>query len=177
MVCDCVHRWRPSRFKVDTGAQFNVLPWSIFDNVVRIKQLKPGPIVLAYNRQPVRMVGHQQLDVVYNSCLFQISCVVAEEVVVPVLGLPSCKALNIVKLVYSLQTRTVKSGTIPHQESSVSHLLAKYESLFKGIVRLPMEHRIQIQQSSVPVVCQFVEFRSSLELQSSTSLVKWNNWD
>jgi hypothetical protein len=134
----------PVEFKVDTGAQCNVLPWSIFDKVVRLKQLKPGPRVMAYNRQPVRVVGHQQLDVFYNSCLFQISCVVAEEVDVPVLGLPSCKALNVVKLVDSLQTRTVNSGIVPNQESSVSQLLANYESVFKCIGKLPIEHRIQI---------------------------------
>ena len=142
----------PVEFKVDTGAQCNVLPWSIFDSVVRLKQLKPGPRVMAYNRQPVRVVGHQQLDVFYNGSSFQINCVVAEEVDVPVLGLPSCKALNVVKLVDSLQTRTVKSGTVPHQESSVSPLLDKYDLVFKGIGKLPMEHRIQIQQSAVPVV-------------------------
>jgi hypothetical protein len=100
----------------------------------------------------VRVVGHQQLDVFYNSSSFQINCVVAEEVDVPVLGLPSCKALNVVKLVDSLQTRTVKSGTVPHQESSVSPLLDKYDLVFKGIGKLPMEHRIQIQQSAVPVL-------------------------
>jgi hypothetical protein len=35
---------------------------------------------------------------------------------------------------------------------SVSPLLAKYESVFKGIGRLLMEHRIKLQQSAVPVV-------------------------
>jgi hypothetical protein len=76
----------------------------------------------------------------------------AEDVDVPVLGLPSCKALNVVKLVDSLQTPTVKSEIVPHQEVSVSPLLAKYESVFKGIGRLLMEHRIKLQQSAVPVV-------------------------
>lgn len=142
----------PVDFKVDTGAQCNILPRNIFDKVVKLKQLKPGPRGTAYNRQPVRVVGQQQLDVVNNSCQFKIGCVVAEEVDVPVLGLPSCKALNVVKLVDSLQTQTVKSEIVPHQEVSVSPLLAKYESVFKGIGRLPMEHRIQLQQSAVPVV-------------------------
>ncbi|KZS05511.1 Uncharacterized protein APZ42_031277 [Daphnia magna] len=142
----------PVDFKVDTGAQCNVLPRNIFDKVVKLKQLKPGPKVTAYNRQPVRVVGQQQLHVVYNSGPFKISCVVAEDVDVPVLGLPSCKALNVVKLVDSLQTRTVESGIVPHQDVSMAHLLDKYESVFKGIGKLPMEHRIQIQQSAVPVV-------------------------
>ena len=94
----------PVDFRVDTGAKCNVLPWSIFDNVVRLKQLKPSTRVMTYNRQPMHVVGHQQLDVVYNSYLFQISCVLAEEVDVPVLILLYCKALNVVKLVDSLQT-------------------------------------------------------------------------
>jgi hypothetical protein len=51
----------PVDFRVDTGAKCNVLPWSIFDNVVRLKQLKPSTRVMTYNRQPMHVVGHQQL--------------------------------------------------------------------------------------------------------------------
>lgn len=75
----------------------------------------------------------------------------ADDVDVPVVCLPSCKVLNVVKFIVSLKTPKVLSDTFIHQETSVTNLLAKYESVFKGIGRLA-EHRIQIQQSAVPVV-------------------------
>jgi hypothetical protein len=51
----------PVVFKVDTGAQCNVLPRNIFDKVVKLKQLTPGPRVTAYNRQPVRVLDNNNL--------------------------------------------------------------------------------------------------------------------
>ncbi|KAI9565214.1 putative uncharacterized protein K02A2.6-like [Daphnia sinensis] len=138
----------PVKFKVDTGAQCNVLPKQVFDKVVRIKQLKPGPRVTTYNRQPVHVVGQQQIDVVFNNISYSISCVVADEVDIPVLGLPSCKVLNVDKLTDSIQITKAKSEPSPHQETSVTNLVNKYESVFKGIGKLPVEHRIQIHSCS-----------------------------
>ncbi len=100
----------PVKFKVDTGAQCNVLPKQIFDKVVKMPNLQPGPRVTAYNRQPVRVVGQQQLGVLFNNVRVDLSCVVAENVNIPVLGLPSCKALNVIKLVDSLNIGTVRSA-------------------------------------------------------------------
>ncbi len=118
----------PVRFKVDTGAQCNVLPKQIFDKVV--PNLQPGPKVTAYNRQPVNVVGQQQLGVLFNNVRVDLSCVVAENVDIPVLGLPSCKALNVVKLVDSLKVGTLSSALT---ETSVANLISKYESVFTGI--------------------------------------------
>jgi predicted aspartyl protease len=56
----------PVKFKVDTGAQCNVLPKQIFDKVVKTLNLQAGPRVTAYNRQPVSVVGQQQLGLWTN---------------------------------------------------------------------------------------------------------------
>ena len=114
----------PVKFKVDTGAQCNVLPKQIFDKVVKMPNLQPGPRVTAYNRQPVTVVGQQQLGVLFNNVRVDLSCVVAENVDIPVLGLPSCKALNLVKLVDSLNVGTLSSALT---EISVANLVSKYE--------------------------------------------------
>lgn len=54
----------PVKFKVDTWAQCNVLPKQLYDSIVKTKRLHPGPRVTAYNRQPVKVVGQQRLNVV-----------------------------------------------------------------------------------------------------------------
>lgn len=138
----------PVKYKVDTGAQCNILPKQHFDKVVKFQQLQPGPRVTAYNRQPVSEVGQQQLSIVFNNVHFNISCVVAENVDVPILGLPSCKALNVVKLVDSLQVGNMKSVLT---ETSVSNLVRTYESVFTGMGRLPVEHCILVHKSATPV--------------------------
>ena len=84
----------PVKFKVDTGAQCNVLPKQIFDKVVKMPNLQPGPRVTAYNRQPVNVVGQQQLGVLFNNVRVDLSCFVAENVDIPVLGLPSSSSPN-----------------------------------------------------------------------------------
>jgi predicted aspartyl protease len=140
----------PVKFKVDTGAQCNVLLKQMLDKVVKTPNLQPGPRVTAYNRQPVRVVGQQQLCVLFNNIRVDLSCVVAENVDIPVLGLPSCKALNVVKLVDSLNMGTMAS---PLTETSVANLVSKYVSVFE-------------EESAV---VQRVEFHSNLVIQFSTS--------
>jgi hypothetical protein len=99
--------------------------------LVKTPNLQAGPRVTAYNRQPVSVVGQQQLGVLFNNIRVDLSCVVAENVDIPVLGLPSCKALiNMVKLVDSLNIRALTS---PLTETSVANLVGKYESVFTGI--------------------------------------------
>jgi hypothetical protein len=81
-----------------------------------------------------------------------ITCVVADEVDVPVLGLPSCKVLNVVKLIHSLKKTWNYKVHLLFSKTPVTNLVAKNESELKIIGKLPVEHRIQIKQSAVPVV-------------------------
>lgn len=114
---------------MNTGAKCNVLPKQVFGKIVRINQLKPGPRVTAYNRQPVNVVG-QQLDVGFNNISYNISCVVTDDVDVLVLRLPSCKVLYVVKLMDSLETTKAKSEPFTHQGTSVTNLVNKYVVLY-----------------------------------------------
>ena len=74
-------------------------------------------------------MGQEQLGVLFNNTFVDLSCFVAENVDVPVLGLPSCKALNVVKLVDSLNMGTLRSVLT---ETSVANLVSKYESVLYG---------------------------------------------
>ncbi|XP_057380138.1 uncharacterized protein K02A2.6-like [Daphnia carinata] len=141
------------KFKVDTGAQCNVMPKHLYDSVVKTKVLQPGPRVTAYNRQPVRVVGQQRLNVTYKCLQFKVLCVIAEEVDIPVLGLPSCKQMNVVRLVDSVEIpQALNSGSEKSRQVSINTLLNKYAAVFKGIGKLPTKHHIQLKQGVAPVV-------------------------
>ncbi|XP_057367007.1 uncharacterized protein LOC130688028 [Daphnia carinata] len=141
------------KFKVDTGAQCNVMPKHLYDSVVKTKVLQPGPRVTAYNRQPVRVMGQQRLNVTYKGLQFKVLCVIAEEVDIPVLGLPSCKQMNVVRLVDSVEIpQALNSGSEKSRQVSINTLLNKYAAMFKGIGKLPTKHHIQLKQGVAPVV-------------------------
>ena len=138
---------------MDTGAQCNVLPKQLFDSIVKTKRLQPGPRVTAYNRQQIKVVGQQRLSVVYNGNQLQVTFVIADEVDVPVLGLPSFKKLNVVRLVNSVEVpRELKRPSPILNHPTIDVLINKYAKVFKGIGKLPVKHHIQIKQGAVPVI-------------------------
>ena len=73
-------------------------------------------------------MGQQQLGVLFNNTRVDLSCFVTN-FDVQVLGLPSCKALNVVKLVNSLNMGILSSVLT---ETSVGNLVSKYESVLYG---------------------------------------------
>ena len=107
----------------------------------------------AYNRQQIKVVGQQRLSVVYNGNQLQVTFVIADEVDVPVLGLPSCKKLNVVRLVNSVEVpRELKRPSPILNHPTIDVLINKYAKVFKGIGKLPVKHHIQIKQGAVPVI-------------------------
>jgi hypothetical protein len=130
-----------------------VLPKQLFDSIVKTKRLQPDPRVTAYNRQRIKVVG-QQRNVVYNGNQLQVPYVIAHEVYVPVLGLPSCKQLNVVTLVNSVEvSRELKRRLTSLSHPTIDVLLNKFATVFKGIGKIPAKRHIHIKQGAVPVVC------------------------
>ena len=136
------------RFKIDTGASCNVLPWSVYHRICD-KPLLPGPTLRNNSGQLLRVLGKQHLSVHLKGKQYTLPFVVIEESEVPILGLPSCQELRVVeRLDEAVQETQIRDAPIlqlpPGMES--------YGDVFRGLGKLPHQHEIRLKQDYTPVV-------------------------
>lgn len=85
-------------FKVDTGAQLDVLPWSIVRKIDPKTELRKTNISLtAFGGQRIKPLGMCSLPCEYNNVNENVWIAVVEFDVVPILGLATCIKFGIVK--------------------------------------------------------------------------------
>lgn len=54
MVRVCFSRWRSGEVKLDSGATYNLLPFEIFERILRhLRRLRPAPKVHSYGTRKI----------------------------------------------------------------------------------------------------------------------------
>ncbi|GBL95993.1 hypothetical protein AVEN_199959-1 [Araneus ventricosus] len=97
-------------FKLDSGAQVNVLPFEILQNWENIPGIKTNPRpILDYSNNQVPIIGELILTVkIKNSsskCKFLITSLKSS----PILGLNSCLKLKLIKRIYQLEGKCLEN--------------------------------------------------------------------
>ena len=133
------------KFKVDTGAQTNVLPLSVYKHMNQ-----PPPLTKANQR--LQSYTGQSLDVkgkININCSYRDHTVKQEFIVVdihhsqPILGLKTCLNLNIIKLVLSIEdTKFMTKDSV----------LKEFQDTFTGLGNLEGEITIHLKPDATPVV-------------------------
>lgn len=141
-------------FKLDTGAQVNVLPLKDYHELQHKPKLVNKVVKLrAYNGDPIPTVGVCQANVVCQGQRCKVLFVVAKVDSQPILGLQTCVKLSLVKRVNIIN----KDVAEPHRPSSASpdahpNIVNHYKDVFEGIGCLPVTYRIQLRDDAVPVI-------------------------
>ena len=134
------------RFKVDTGAQTNVLPLSTYQNLKN-----PPPMIKTQQR--LQSYTGQSLNVkgkININCSYKENPINQEFVIVdihhsqPILGLKTCLNLNVIKLVLS-----VNGPQIAMTKESVLH---EFQDTFTGLGELEGDVKVHLQPNSTPVI-------------------------
>ena len=87
-------------FKIDTGAQCNVIPKSLLHKMSPQPKLKPATIKLStYNGTPIPVAGNQA-RIKHKGQTIPILFIVVDSYFIPILGLNTCDTLNLIKKVY-----------------------------------------------------------------------------
>ena len=131
------------QFKLDTGAQVNVIPLQKF------KQMKLKDIKLEHTNTKLTGYGGTKLNVKGKcslQCCYKNSEIVGTFHVVDtnspaVLGLQSCVNLGLIQLVMSVSSN-----------NSMEEMLNKYKSVFQGLGCLKEPYHIKIDTSVSPVI-------------------------
>lgn len=133
------------KFKLDTGAQVNVIPLSVFHQLKTTCKLQLQPTsrtLTGYGGQPLVVKGMCKMHCAYKDCSMMLDFYVVNTKAPPVLGLNACLDLDLIKLVLSINA--------PVDQKSIRE---EFSDVFKGIGLFPGECTIHLDPSATPVVC------------------------
>ncbi len=137
-------------FKLDTGAQVNVLPVKDFNALgKKAKLIKRTVKLRAYTGEPIPTLGVCRAELSCQGKKSQVMFVVVSGDGQPLLGLPTCEKLGLVKRVHVVNKEALNTevGT-----GAVSDIVNEYNDVFQGLGCLPVTHKIQLRADAVPVI-------------------------
>ena len=123
-------------FTLDTGAQVNILPYSLFRKLKNTKLQKSRAHLTTYNGECLHVKGQSQLTCMTSDKEHLVEFQIVDTRSKPILGLPSCEALNLIQRVDVIEDET----------------LSAYADVFKGLGNMKDEYTIRIDSTVSPVV-------------------------
>ncbi|CAB4026344.1 Hypothetical predicted protein, partial [Paramuricea clavata] len=130
-------------FKIDTGAQCNVIPKRLLSNLSPRPKLKTANVQLsAYNGTTIPVAGKCIAQVKHRRQTIPILFMVVDSDSVPILGLNTCDKLNLIKQVYQI-SEEVQSHTPIEEE---------FSDCFGEIGCLKRTHHIELRDDVKPVI-------------------------
>lgn len=128
------------KFKLDTGAQANIIPSHVFNRIPKVKLEKSRVRLINYNGSRINNLGMCNLVCNVENKQEKINLdfqIVDSENAPPVLGLQACKKLKLIKRLNEIRS---------------INLLEEFKDVFEGIGCLKnVKHKIIIKENSVPV--------------------------
>ncbi|CAC5382216.1 unnamed protein product [Mytilus coruscus] len=125
---------RNIKFKVDTGAQVNILPSAIFDKVSHVKLMSTKTTLTSYSGDKLKVKGKCQLKLQDK----QFDFFVTETEQSPLLGLKASKDLGLIQVIMAVK---------PEQNP-----ITAFPKVFSGLGCLEKPYHIEIDKSVQPVV-------------------------
>ena len=96
----------PILFKINTGEQCNIVPLKIYQKLNPQHDLHPVNLKLsAYNNSKIPVIGKCSLTLEHKNELFNVSFLVVDTKLVPILGLESCENLKLTKRICSVESK------------------------------------------------------------------------
>ena len=136
-------------FKVDTGAQVNILNMSNFKCLRRKPTLLDKHVKLkTYNDEPVETVGVCVVQATVKGQKYNVQFIVVPKDRQSLIGAKDCERLGLVKRAPSV--KAVHSVT--EEEFTREKVLEKYKELFQGLGCLLGTAKIHLKENSTPVV-------------------------
>ena len=128
------------KFKLDTGAQVNVMPMNHFQNQFpNVKLLTTDHKLYGYSGKPLDVLGKCTLPCSHKVTKLNLEFYIVKTTAPPVLSLRACTDLKLIKLVLSVT-------------DTKDNILQKFPDVFDGLGLLPGEHSLKVDPTVTPVV-------------------------
>ncbi|KAK2709280.1 hypothetical protein QYM36_013070 [Artemia franciscana] len=133
-------------FKIDTGAEANVIPMKTLNKMHPQPKLRPTPDILtSYTGESLKVAGTCQLEVQYKNRELQIHKFYEVDTDKrPILSRQTSVLLNLIKLIYNIEQTPVASTT--------DEILVEYKDVFEGIGEMPGKCKIHLKPGAIPSV-------------------------
>lgn len=150
------------KFKIDTGAQVNVLPENIFKTLSPTPDLIPADSVIlrGYGGTRLPILGKIVLPCFYKDKFIRADFFVIAADAKPVLGLNTCLQLNLIKLIFDVHKNY----------STAEGMISDFADLFQGIGKFPGTYRIRLKDDAQPVTHGCREYPIAIRDRVKTTL-------
>ncbi|KAL1460274.1 hypothetical protein WDU94_012195 [Cyamophila willieti] len=134
-------------FKLDTGADVNVLPYS---NYLQLKNRYPvmpsNVVVKAYGGMRLKNLGYIRLrGICKKNTVFEADFLIVDDSqtkMVPILGIEACTTLNLINRVVN------NINVVKNKE----YFCDKYATVFEGLGSFPTQYEIKINENADPII-------------------------
>ena len=136
-------------FKLDTGAEANVLPLQTLQKAMpKALKLQSTKVTLtAFGESKVKPLGTAIVPCSHNGDTWRVKFFVTEAPSLPILGQNACDKMGLVKRIYSLDKMDTGLPPLTKEE-----LTTTYADVFKGLGEYEQEYHIETKPDVEPVV-------------------------
>ena len=150
-------------YKIDSGAQFNVMPESIYKTLKQKSESKPTKVKLtAYNGSQIPVIGQCEGKINYRGKNINLICIVSRSKSAPILGLDSSAKLKLIQRVMSIT------------QYDSPNFFAEFNNCFGDIGSLPKIHHISVKLEVTPTISPArrvsIALRDKLKAESNGKL-------
>ena len=127
-------------FKIDSGSQINILPMKEYIKLLDRPKLKPTGITLsAYNNTAIPVQGKCITQILHKNTKYNVRFIVADIDAPPLIGLQSCKDLNLIQRVCKV-------------DANKPNYLSTFKDCFGELGALPGTHHITMDPQIKPII-------------------------
>ena len=129
--------------KLDTGAQCNVLPLQVYEQISSKPRKRSKSRLVSYSGHKLDTVGKATLLVSTKDKYVPVEFEIVKNKSTQIFGLKTCLELNLISRLYSLNNKSATNDEI----------LENYSDVFEGLGCLSTEYQIRLDKDAKPVVC------------------------
>ena len=129
------------RFKLDTGAEVNVLPYRYLKKLKNFKLRKNKNKLQAYGGTNIESLGQIQCVCLAKNSISMLTFEIIDTLSSPILGLDGCLKLNLIKRIESVEKNLIKENFITNNID-----------VFTGLGCFVKNFKLHVQENATPVV-------------------------
>ena len=164
----------PVLFKLDTGAQVNVLPSYLLQQLDH--NLTPRPTtttVCTYTGDAIPVLGTCELQCTVNNKNHLLQFIIVDLDVQPVLSASSCIQMNLIQRTGLSSINDQYSVNIVNSDlPQLQQIINDYSDVFQGVGRLPGVHKIILKENATPVIAASRKIPLALEQKVQDELLQ-----
>ena len=140
-IWDNVHKKKEINFKLDTGAQVNVIPHKLWKKMnCKVPVRKTNTKLTSYSGDALEVKGVCTMNTQYKGGSYKAEFFIVNTKSPPVLGLEACTKLGVIKLVLSVQN------------DGPTNFFTEFKDVFQGLGKFEGQHHIHVDRNYPPVV-------------------------